>query len=98
MHRMSARTLSLLFGAILLVAGLRMIFGADPLTGSGDLDDPIRMAIALGIGLAAGFFAGVAGIGGGELLTVAGIGLFAVICCAGLLLAGTLGLAWCYQS
>ena len=71
MHRMSARTLSLLFGAILLVAGIRMIFGADPLTSLEGFGDPSRAVIAIGIGLSAGMFAGVAGIGGGVVIVPA---------------------------
>ena len=61
LHRMSARTLSRIFGSILLVAGLRMIFSADPLTSSGAFGDLSRVTIALGIGWAAGMFAGVGG-------------------------------------
>ena len=71
MHRMTSGTLSLLFGVILLVAAVRMIFGASPIVRSGDVGDLIGVAIALGIGLAAGFIAGVAGVGGGVVIVPA---------------------------
>ena len=71
LHRMSARTLSRIFGSILLVAGLRMILSADPLTRSGAFGDLSRVTIALGIGWAAGMFAGVAGVGGGVVIVPA---------------------------
>ena len=73
MHRMSSRALSFVFGVVLLVAALRMIFGANPLPGSGEFDDVARVMIALGIGLVAGFFAGVAGVGGGVVIVPASV-------------------------
>jgi hypothetical protein len=71
MNRMSARSLTIVFGLILLAAALRMIAGGDPLPGSGDFDQPVQIAIAIGIGLISGFFAGVAGIGGGVVIVPA---------------------------
>lgn len=68
MHRMSSRTLSVVFAFVLLVAGLRMIFGANPIPGSGEFNDVTRLLISAGIGVVAGFFAGVAGIGGGVVI------------------------------
>jgi uncharacterized protein len=68
MHRMTSRNLSLVFGVVLLVAALRMLFGGNPLPGSGELGDFARIAVAVGIGLFAGFFAGVAGVGGGVVI------------------------------
>lgn len=65
MNRMSARSLTIVFGIVLLVAGLRMVSGADPLPGAGDLSTAALVAISIGIGIVAGFFAGMAGIGGG---------------------------------
>ncbi len=65
MNRMSARSLTIVFGVVLLVAGLRMVSGANPLPGAGDLSTAAIIAISIGIGLVAGFFAGVAGVGGG---------------------------------
>jgi hypothetical protein len=48
-----------------------MIAGGDPLPGSGDFSDPLQVAIAIGIGVISGFFAGVAGIGGGAVIVPA---------------------------
>jgi uncharacterized membrane protein YfcA len=71
MNRMSARSLTVVFGVILLAAAVRMIAGGDPLPGSADFGQPAQIAIALGIGLISGFFAGVAGIGGGVVIVPA---------------------------
>jgi uncharacterized protein len=71
MHRMSSKALSVVFAVILLLGAVRMIFGANPITGSGDFGDVTRVSIALGVGLVAGLFAGVAGIGGGVVIVPA---------------------------
>jgi hypothetical protein len=68
MHRMSARRLTIVFGFVLLVGGIRMILGGDPLPGAADFSVLGQTAIALGVGLIAGFFAGLAGIGGGVVI------------------------------
>ncbi len=68
MHRISPRSLTVVFGFVLLVAALRMISGANPLPGSTGFGDLTQILIALGIGLVAGFFAGLAGIGGGVVI------------------------------
>lgn len=73
MNRMSPRALSIVFALVLLVAGIRLLSGADPLPGSGDMSQVLQTLIALGIGLVAGFFAGMAGIGGGVVNVPAGI-------------------------
>lgn len=73
MHRMSARHLSIVFGVVLLAAAIRMISGASPLPGSGEYGDLTRIIIAVGIGLIAGLFAGVAGVGGGVVIVPAGV-------------------------
>ena len=65
MHRVSARTLTIVFSIVLLVAAVRMISGASPLPGTADMGEVLQIAIALLIGIVAGFFAGLAGIGGG---------------------------------
>lgn len=71
MNRLSTRSLSIFFGLVLLAAGIRMIFSTDPLPLVGGLGDPLLVVIALGIGLVSGFFAGVAGIGGGVIIVPA---------------------------
>lgn len=68
MHRMSPRALSVIFGVVLLVAAARMIGGGDPLPAAAEIGDLTRTAIAVGIGLLAGLFAGVAGVGGGIVI------------------------------
>ncbi|MEX2134227.1 MAG: sulfite exporter TauE/SafE family protein [Acidimicrobiia bacterium] len=73
MNRMSARSLTIVFGVVLLVAGLRMVSGADPLPGAGDLSTAALVAISIGIGLVAGFFAGIAGVGGGVVIVPAAV-------------------------
>ncbi|MFV1961287.1 MAG: sulfite exporter TauE/SafE family protein [Acidimicrobiia bacterium] len=68
MHRSNPRTLTIIFGIVLFVAALRMISGASPLAGAAGFGDLTQVVLALGIGLVAGFFAGLAGIGGGVLI------------------------------
>ena len=72
MHRLQPRTLTIIFAFVLLVAALRMITGADPLPVSSDLSGAAFNALAFTIGLTAGFFAGLAGIGGGGVVIVPG--------------------------
>jgi uncharacterized membrane protein YfcA len=71
MNKMSTRSLSVLFSLVLLAAGIRMILSNDPLPSSTGLDDLTLTALAFGIGLVSGFFAGVAGIGGGVVIVPA---------------------------
>jgi uncharacterized protein len=68
MHRVSPQALTIVFACVLLVAGLRLIFSGDPLPGSADFSSTAQTAIAIGIGFVAGFFAGLAGIGGGVVI------------------------------
>jgi uncharacterized protein len=68
MDRTSPRTLTIIFGFVLFVAGLRMISGASPLPGAAGFGALTQVVVALGIGLIAGFFAGLAGIGGGVVI------------------------------
>lgn len=73
MHRASPRSLTIVFAFVLLVAAIRMISGGSPLPGSGDFTDLVQLLIALGIGATAGFFAGLAGIGGGVVIVPASV-------------------------
>lgn len=68
MHRVSARALTMVFGLVLLVAGIRLVLSAEPLPGAADFPMLGQTAIALGIGIVSGFFAGLAGIGGGVVI------------------------------
>lgn len=68
MNRVSPRALTIVFGLVLLVAAIRLIVSSDPLPGAGDFSTIAHSAIALIIGLVAGFFAGLAGIGGGVVI------------------------------
>ena len=71
MNRLSTRSLSIFFGLVILGAGVRMIVSTEPLPGSGDFSDLALALFAFGIGLLSGFFAGVAGIGGGIVIVPA---------------------------
>ncbi len=73
MHRVSARALTIVFGVVLLVAGIRLVMSAEPLPGALDFPMLGQTAIALGIGIIAGFFAGLAGIGGGVVIVPASV-------------------------
>lgn len=73
MNRISARALTIIFSVVLLVAALRMIFGGDPLPGASDFSEWGRVVLALGIGILAGFFAGLAGVGGGVVIVPASV-------------------------
>lgn len=68
MHRVSPRALTIVFAGVLLVGGLRLIFSGDPLPGSAEFSPYIQTAIAIAVGFVAGFFAGLAGIGGGVVI------------------------------
>ena len=68
MNRVSARSLTIVFGVVLLVAAVRMISGAAPLPGSAEFAGGTQLVIALLVGVVAGFFAGLAGIGGGVVI------------------------------
>ncbi len=73
MHRSSPRALTIVFAIVLLVAAIRMISGGNPLPGSAEFGDLAQLAIALVIGATAGFFAGMAGIGGGVVIVPASV-------------------------
>lgn len=78
MNRLSTRSLAIFFGLVILAAGTRMIFSNDPLPGSAAFGDVALVLIAFGIGLLSGFFAGVAGIGGGIVIVPATVLLLGI--------------------
>lgn len=70
MHRLSPNTLRIVFGIILILAGLRMVLAGEP--GVGDSPAVVAAAvIGVAIGLVAGIASGVAGIGGGVIMVPA---------------------------
>lgn len=71
MHRMSARNLAIVFAAVLVVTGVRMVLGAEPLPGSTDFSQTGVIMAAITIGLTSGLFAGMAGVGGGVVIVPA---------------------------
>ncbi len=73
MHRMSSRNLGIVFSIVLLVAGVRMILGGDPITSTSTVDVTALTLFAFGIGLVSGVFAGLVGIGGGVVIVPAGV-------------------------
>ena len=72
MHRSSPRMLAAVFGTVLLLAAAQMITGAEFVTGfrDGTADQAI---VGLLVGLGAGFFAGMSGVGGGVIFVPAGV-------------------------
>lgn len=70
MHRLSPTTLRIIFGVIMVLAGLRMVLGGDPELGQPP-EAALGAAIGVGIGLVAGIASGVAGIGGGVIMVPA---------------------------
>ncbi len=71
MNRVSARALTITFAVVLIVAASRLIAGGTPIPGSTDLGTAASAAIGLAIGAVAGFFAGLAGVGGGIVIVPA---------------------------
>jgi hypothetical protein len=68
MNRISARSLTVVFAMVLLVAGIRLISGASPVPGSVSISSTAEIFFALGVGVIAGFLGGLAGIGGGVVI------------------------------
>ncbi len=78
MNRLSGRTLALIFGFVLLVAGLRMTVGG-AIAGGGFEPVPIvSFALELVIGAVSGTLSGLAGVGGGIVMIPAMVLLLGV--------------------
>jgi uncharacterized membrane protein YfcA len=73
MHRSSPKTLTIVFACVLLLAGVRMVLGGDPIADTLALGEIARTAVALAIGMVAGFFAGLSGVGGGVIIVPAAV-------------------------
>lgn len=78
MHRVSPRALTLVFGIVLLVAGIRLIMSSDPLAGAAAFSSFGQISLGLLIGFIAGFFAGLAGVGGGVVIVPSSVLLLAL--------------------
>lgn len=78
MHRLSGPTLARIFGAILLLAGIRMVMGGDVRSSSGIRSTLVATGALLLIGAIAGFSSGLAGIGGGVLMVPAMVFLLGI--------------------
>ena len=70
-HRMSGETLARLFGILLLVIGLRMLFGGAADGGTAQVALPWSLVIAVVVGVATGILSGLAGVGGGIVMVPA---------------------------
>lgn len=70
MHRLSPSALRVVFGVIMVLAGLRMVFSGDPSLGQRP-EALVGAIIGVVIGLVAGIASGVAGIGGGVIMVPA---------------------------
>ncbi len=65
----SEKTLSVILGATLLIAGLRFLLFTRPITSKRTLSRKLLFGVGLPVGLALGFLAGLIGIGGGIFLS-----------------------------
>jgi len=70
MHRLSPQALRIVFGVIVVAAGIRMVLAGDPQAGA---QPPALIGVLVGvaIGLVAGVASGVGGIGGGIVMVPA---------------------------
>ena len=68
MNRLSGRSLARIFGAVLMVAGIRMVIGGGVGEGGFDAAPIISFALELLIGAVTGILSGLAGIGGGVVM------------------------------
>ena len=68
MNRLSGAALARIFGAVLLVAGIRMTFGGGVGGTALDILPLVSLALVLLIGVLTGILAGLAGVGGGIIM------------------------------
>ena len=68
MNRLSGRTLALIFGLVLLVAGIRMTLGGAIAGGRFEPEPIVSFALELVIGAVSGTLSGLAGVGGGIVM------------------------------
>lgn len=77
MHRLQSESLKMVFGLILVGAGVSMVFGATPDVGEA-ASGLTSVLVGVGIGLFAGVASGLAGIGGGVVMVPAMVFLMGV--------------------
>jgi uncharacterized membrane protein YfcA len=68
MNRLSGVTLARIFGVVLLVAGVRMLVGADVSGGGLELHPALTVTLEVTVGILTGLLSGLAGIGGGIIM------------------------------
>jgi uncharacterized membrane protein YfcA len=78
MSRLSGPTLAIIFGLVLLIAGLRMAFGGEASTGPLISSQAFRALAEVGIGAVAGMASGLAGVGGGTVMIPAMVFLLGI--------------------
>ncbi len=78
MKQMSGRSLGIIFGVVLLLAGLRMTFGSDLATNAVTDSEVLRGVIEVLLGAVAGVASGLAGVGGGTVLVPAMVFLLGI--------------------
>jgi len=71
MHRISARSLAVIFAAVLVVAGFRMVLGGEPAADAAELSATVQAVVGLAVGIISGVVAGLAGVGGGVIIVPA---------------------------
>lgn len=78
MARLSSRSLGVIFGIVLLIAGVRMAFVGSPAAGVLISSNLWRALTEVGIGAVAGMASGLAGVGGGTVMIPAMVFLLGV--------------------
>ena len=68
MNRLSGRSLAMIFGVVLLVAGVRMAIGGGAVEAGIGLAPLVSFALVLLIGVITGLLSGLAGVGGGIVM------------------------------
>lgn len=69
-YKLSGVALARVFGLLLLVVGIRMLWGGET-TGSVSIDVPWSLLLAMGIGVGVGVLSGLTGVGGGVVMVPA---------------------------
>lgn len=78
MKQMSGTALGIIFGVVLLLAGLRMTFGSDVATNAVTNSEVVQGVIEVLVGAVAGVASGLAGVGGGTVMVPAMVFLLGI--------------------